>query len=948
MNAPSPLRIAALCTLLAGALPAQQRRPLDHDVYDGWRRIENRALSPDGRWILYHLMPGEGDPELRVRQTAGGLEHALPRGQAARFTADRRWVGFTIKPAVAAVRQARRERKRAEQLPKDSLGILDLASGEVTRVARLRGFRLPERGAGWLAYQLERDSTARPAAAARRGADSTGARRDSATTRRKRDDGYPLVLRNLATGAEQRFADVAAYTFAESGRRLAFATATRDGRGDGVSVVTLPEGAVTTVLAGDGHYRQLALDRAGRQLAFLTDRDQATATQPAYALYYWREAPDSAQALVRTGQGPMPAGWWVSEHGEVEFSERGARLFFGTAPRPEPEVEDSTPENERVRVDIWNWRDPQIQPQQLRQLEQERRRNYRAVVHLADRRAVQLATPEIPIVTVASRGDADLALGEADVPYRRGNSWETPGFRDVWLIDVRTGERRRVVERLQARPFISPAGRWLTWFDGRERGWFALDTRGGQPVSLTRSVPFAVHDEEHDIPAIPDDYGSAGWTDGEESFLVYDRFDVWATDPTGRTPPRNLTEGAGRRDSTVFRVVRLDRERQTISATTPLVLEAFNRATRASGYYRDAVRGSRPPERLVWDERRFAGLARADSAEVYAFTRESFREFPDLWVAGPDLASARRVSDANPQQANYRWGSAELVRWQSADGTPLEGILYRPEDFDSTRRYPMMVTFYERNSHNLHAHHAPQPHRSTINYSFYASRGYLVFVPDIRYRVGYPGESALNCVVPGVLSLVARGFVDPDRIGVQGHSWGGYQIAYLVTRTNIFRAAEAGAPVANMTSAYGGIRYESGLSRMFQYERTQSRIGQSLWEAPLRYVENSPLFWADKVRTPLLIMHNDQDGAVPWTQGIELFTALRRLDRPTWLINYNGEPHWPTTWVNKRDWATRMQQYFDHFLMGATAPVWIAEGVPAVRKGRTLGTELIERTAGGP
>ncbi len=206
---------------------------------------------------------------------------------------------------------------------------------------------------------------------------------------------------------------------------------------------------------------------------------------------------------------------------------------------------------------------------------------------------------------------------------------------------------------------------------------------------------------------------------------------------------------------------------------------------------------------------------------------------------------------------------------------------------------------------------------------------------------GYPGESAFDCIVPGVLSIVAKGFVDPARIGVQGHSWGGYQIAYLVTKTNIFAAAEAGAPVVNMTSAYGGIRWGTGMSRMFQYERTQSRIGGTLWEKLPRYIENSPLFWADKVETPVLMLHNDEDTAVPWYQGIEYFVALRRLNKPVWMLNYNGEPHGLRKYQNQKDWQLRMQQFFDHYLMDAPAPVWLAEGVPAVKKGRTLGLELV-------
>ena len=306
-----------------------------------------------------------------------------------------------------------------------------------------------------------------------------------------------------------------------------------------------------------------------------------------------------------------------------------------------------------------------------------------------------------------------------------------------------------------------------------------------------------------------------------------------------------------------------------------------------------------------------------------------------------DFGDAREISDANPQQSEYVWAIAELARWRSLDGEELQGLVHKPEDFDPARKYPMIVYFYERNSDNLHEHYPPLPHRSVIRPTFYASRGYVVFIPDLVYTVGYPGESALDYVLPGVLSILDRGFIDPARIGVQGHSWGGYQIAYLVTRTNIFRAAAGGAPVSNMTSAYGGIRWGSGLSRMFQYERTQSRIGGSLWEMPLRYIENSPIFMADRVETPLLMMHNDHDGAVPWEQGIEMFVALRRLNKPAWLVNYNDEPHWPLPFRKRRDWNIRMQQYFDHYLMDAPPAEWMVRGVPAVDKGRDLGLELV-------
>ena len=408
-------------------------------------------------------------------------------------------------------------------------------------------------------------------------------------------------------------------------------------------------------------------------------------------------------------------------------------------------------------------------------------------------------------------------------------------------------------------------------------------------------------------------------------------------DPLDPSTPRNVTGGKGRELNLRFRYVRLDLEEDAI--TDELMLSSFNMETKSSGFYRTSLDANSPPEELVMMDQRFGFLYKAEDADQLLFTRESFTEFGDLWTSGLDMSDIKRVSDLNPQQSDYTWGTAELVRWTSLDGLPLTGMLFKPDGFDASQQYPMMVYFYEKMSDGLHQYRAPSTARSSISFSFYVSRGYLVFVPDIPYKVGYPGESALNAVVPGVTMLINQGFVDPARVGVQGHSWGGYQIAYMITESDLFAAAEAGAPVVNMTSAYGGIRWASGMSRMFQYERTQSRIGGSLWETPLRYLDNSPLFQADKVKTPVLMLHNDDDGAVPWYQGIEFFVALRRLSKPVWMLNYNGEGHGLSKYANRRDFAIRMQQFFDHYLMDAPAPIWMTEGIPATKKGETLGLE---------
>ncbi len=315
-------------------------------------------------------------------------------------------------------------------------------------------------------------------------------------------------------------------------------------------------------------------------------------------------------------------------------------------------------------------------------------------------------------------------------------------------------------------------------------------------------------------------------------------------------------------------------------------------------------------------------------------TEQTFNEFPDLVTSDGTFKELRKVSNANPQKAQLLWGTSELIHFKNADGVALSGSLYKPENFDPNKKYPMMVYIYEKLTQNVNHFVNPAPGTS-INVSYYVSNGYLVLEPDIVYVTGYPGQSALKCVLPAIQSVVDRGFVDEKAIGIQGHSWGGYQIAYMVTQTNRFRAVAAGAPVVDMISAYDGIRWGTGITRQFQYERTQSRIGGSIWQYPTRFIENSPIFWADRVQTPVMILQNDGDTAVPWYQGLEFFLALRRLGKEVYLFNYNGQPHGLSDRADQKDYTIRLQQYFDHYLKGAPAPDWMEKGVPYLEREHT-------------
>jgi dipeptidyl aminopeptidase/acylaminoacyl peptidase len=380
-----------------------------------------------------------------------------------------------------------------------------------------------------------------------------------------------------------------------------------------------------------------------------------------------------------------------------------------------------------------------------------------------------------------------------------------------------------------------------------------------------------------------------------------------------------------------------------VPVNKPLLLSTVNERTRASGFYRlPSLAAASAPEKVVMLDKSFGALTKAAGADTVVFTLSRTEEFPDLWVSDTSFKDMKKVSDANPQQAAYIMGRSELIDYVNADGRKLRAILTKPENFDPSKKYPLMVYIYEELTQGLHSYAAPNVGTS-VNIPRYVSNGYVVLRPDIVYETGYPGQSAEKCVIPAVNTVLAMGFIDPERVGIQGHSWGGYQITYLITKTNMFAAVEAGASVSNMISAYGGIRWGTGMSRAFQYEKTQSRIGAPPWDAPLQFIENSPIFWVKKVNTPYLTIHNDEDDAVPWYQGIEFITALRRLGKEGYMFNYNGERHGLRNRDNMKHWTVHMDEFFDHYLLGKPRPEWMDKGVPYLERGKRDVSPMFKR-----
>lgn len=952
-------------TLVATA----QKRPLVPTDFDSWKTINGQVLTHDGHYLAYGLFPQEGDGLVVLRDLKSGQEWkasagqlpppvpddpgadapAPPRTIKLEFSQDGHWLVYLAYASHDAVEVAKKDKKKPAQ---EELVLVETTTGKATRVPAVKSFQIPKEGNGYVAYlkygpvkpdakddtkpagddseevlEAEEDQ-ARGAAAASRGAGAG------------QEFGSEMVVRKLADGSEQSFADVLDYAVTKNGHELSYAVVSSKSETDGVFVIEplAASNAAHELMRAKARYDHLAWDEKGNELAFIaslsnTDKASVDDGKPAegapakaekkaapYDLYLWKTSEAKAAEIVTLQTPGFRKGYEISDHAVLTFSKDGERLFFGAAPPPPPPHATAIDED-KPSFDLWNYKDDTIPPAQKVRATADRNRSYRAVYLVAQKKMVQLADETMPELT--PNESARYGLGSYDRDYRAMQDYSAERVADYSLVDMATGERTPIEKKLAGTLRWSGDGRYALTFDGKD--WWAITLPGGRRVNLTAKLPVKFFNEEYDSPSTPPAYGFGGWTKDDKHVLLYDHWDIWQVAMDGTAI--NLTAGYGRQNHLELRYVKPDPEEKTIDPAKPLLLHAEDTETHQTGFFTTRIDAKAAPQKLLLANKEYNSPIKAKDADVYVVTEQDYQEFPDLRVTDGSFHELKKVSDANPQQAGLLWGSDEMVAFENVDGVHLKGILYKPENFDPTKKYPMIVYLYEKLSQNINRYVEPKP-MDSINISYYVSNGYLVFTPDIVYQTGYPGQSALKCVMAGVNAVTARGFVDEKNIGIQGHSWGGYQIAYMVTQTSRFKAAEDGAPVANMISAYDGIRWGPGRPRQFQYEQTQSRIGGTIWDYPLRFIENSPIFMVDKVQTPLLIIHNDADDAVPWYQGIEFFLALRRLNKEAYMFTYNGEPHHLRRRPNQKDYAVRMAQFFNYELKGGPKPEWMEKGIP--------------------
>lgn len=916
-------KILSLLFCFAIGIAFAQKKSITHDDYDLWKSINNIKISENGKLIVttVRTTTNRGDGYLEIYNTETQQKISYFNGVSSEISEDENFVFFKKPANYAKKRAEKKEKTKSKDKVKDILYIYDAINNKLyDSIHRVKKYKLPKKNSDYIViekFKNKKDSIK---------GDSLPAWKND----------YALIY-HLKTKQQDTIFNINSFVIPEKGTTFYYTTKDKKNakKAHGVykyNVATKSYKVIDTLLY---NYKKLSVNKQGDQLTYLAERDSVETDSVPLKLFLYNE--NKLLPLVENEELRLGEKQTLSAKSGPRFSEDGKRLYFYSKIKSLHKKDTTLIDDEIPQVDVWNWQDKITQPRQKaleEYLEEETRLYY---FDLEDRKYVQLQDDVIDQVYLYDKYSQKYALGIDDTPYKL-KTWLARSRKDYYIIDLETGNKRLLFKNTIIDLEMVPDGKHGVYFDYDTKNWMSINLKTFKKHNLTEDVNVAFDDEDHDTPSTPYAYGSSG-LDKDGNILFNDKYDIWKVAIDGSKKPENITK-IGRKNKIEFRTKRFDRENiwNASYLDNKLFLTAYDEKLKADGVY--LLENGKLIEKIKPKNRTLYGFEKAVSSDVIVFQNGSFKDYTDVHITKDNFTSSKRITDVNPHEKDFKWGTSELVSWKAYDGTKLEGILYKPEDFDPSKKYPMIVYFYERSSDGLNNHRIPQPSASTVNPTYLTSNGYLMFTPDIVYKTGQPGKDAYNCVISGVEAMEKKDYVDSDRMALQGQSWGGYQVAYLITKTNKFKAAMAGAPVSNMTSAYGGIRWASGMSRMFQYEKTQSRIGKTLWEGFDQYIESSPLFSLPNVKTPLLIMHNDNDGAVPYYQGIELFMGMRRLQKPAWLLVYNNESHNLRKVKNKQDLSIRMMQFFDHYLKDTPAPVWMTKGVPRSEKGINFGYDL--------
>jgi len=907
--------ITCAVTTVIGAQSKLPVSPADYGKFETLAVQPRAGLSPDGRWLAYGINRSNRENELRIVAVAGGSPKTIAFASQPAFSADSKWVAYGIGYAEAQEEKLRQQKKPIHR----KAGLLNLTSGDLSTVDGIESFAFNASGSHLAMKRYAPERKDAP---------------DTPPPVEEPPAGATLIVRQLSTGRDTTLGNVTEFTWQEKGALLALAIASDDKTGNGIQVFDPETGSLRVLDSAAATYSGLTWRKDSNDLVALRSKANDRREGSSNVLLAWKGL-DAAFTFDPNAPSGLPESQRVVSFRRPSWSDDGRTVFVGIA-RWDEKIKDaskSTTENgngaaakdsekepeEVATVDVWHARDVDVMPRQKINARNDRQRNMLAAWHVESNRLVPLSTELSERAAPIRRHNLAYALNWTQ--YAMDRTIGRPAA-DVFLVDAATGTRTKVKERIEDQYFqASPGGRYLLYVQADH--FWTIDTQTRATVNITNAVPTSFIDRESDatIKQKPP-FGVAGWTNNDDAVLLYDKFDIWKVSTNGSGATR-LTDGAT--DQVRHRYVRLDPDEEFIDTTKPVYVSLFGIWTKRSGYARIEPGGSKAAP-LVFKDVSITSLGKAKNADVYGYVTQRFDEPPSELIGSDKLDGAKAVATTNPFASDYAWGKAELIEYKNEHGERLQGSLIYPAGYQAGKKYPMVVYMYERLSDGLHRWSSPSE-RDPYNPAVFSSLGYLVLQPDIAFRPRDPGVSVADCVSAAVKRVIAMSVVDPARIGIVGHSWGGFDTVFLATHTNLFAAGIAGAPITDLVSNYGNHHWSAGIAETDHIETGQQRMEVPLWEDLPAYVRNSAVFGINTMKTPLLVAFGDNDGTVHWHQGVELYNIARRAKKDVVMLVYGGEDHSNRKKANQLDYHQRIVQWFGHYLKNEPAQPWITEGV---------------------
>ncbi len=945
-------RAAAVQSAAAHPSPVSAKQALTIADYARWRTVRYVAISDDGTWATYGYQQRKTDDTLFVRNLASGTEQRIARAARPQFSDDSRWVAYFLS---LPVKEQERLQNNRSPVP-EKVELQNLSTAATVSWDNVASFSFAK-GSGALFVRKARPGATTAGAGGRGagGGGGGGGGRGGNAGAPPATEGTDLILHNLRDGHDELIGSVSDAEFNRSGTFLAYTVAAADREGNGLFVESVEHGLRRALDNARADYSRLTWDDSGTAVAALRGVDRRGFTERENSLVAFAEldGPEPASwTLGPSDVSGLPTGMVMSEKGNISWSPDHSRIFVGLkAQEARPPVRrDSTVAEEPVaNVDVWHWKDPYIQSVQMARAARDRNRTYVASVLLDEKRVVPLADTLMQTVQITK--DGRWGIGQDDHSYI--DDWK-PQLADYYRVSTGTGERTSVLKGQERTLGLSPDGHVMLYWKGGQI--WAYDIAANTHTSITKGAPVSFVNVEEDHLGEKPPYGISGFSKDGKSVILDHQYDLWLVSLDGRTPPRNLTNGVGTREGIRFRYERIEPpddptappgpgvpggggrgggagQDRTIDLSKPVTLSAFGDLTKKDGYYELDGDTLRP---LIYEDASIGRPIKARDADRLLFTRETFEQFPDYWVSDSHFANPQRVTNANPQQAEYAWGHRILFDYKDKDGHKLQGTLAIPDDYQAGQKLPMLVDYYEKNSQNLHRYQAPR-YATAPQFSDYVSNGYLVMQPDIYYHTGRSHTDMLNSVEAAVKRVIELGYADPKRVGLHGHSYSGQGSAYISTQSKMFAAIVAGAAATDLVADFNQLWKTNGTNQHRYDTYGQGRFGTNPYDNLELFMDQSAVFHAKTMNTPLLLLQGTNDGSVDWIQGVEFYNALRFLGKPVIFLSYEGEAHGFTRYENQYDVETRMKQFYDHYLKGEPAADWIANGVPFLKKKRPTG-----------